>query len=49
MQRVLDRLVRYVAAHAIVFEPHAVEDAAEAYDTILNRPKECLGVLLRYG
>ncbi|MFO7897584.1 MAG: zinc-binding alcohol dehydrogenase [Planctomycetota bacterium] len=25
-----------------------VTDAAEAYDLILNRPKECLGVLFRY-
>ena len=26
-----------------------VEDAAAAYELILNRPKECLGVLFRYG
>lgn len=33
----------------LVTHEFAVDDAAAAYDQILNRPKECLGVLFRYG
>jgi len=33
----------------LITHEFAVEDAAAAYDQVLNRPTECLGVLFRYG
>ena len=33
----------------LITHEFAVEDAAAAYDQVLNRPRECLGVLFRYG
>jgi len=33
----------------LISHEFAVDDAPDAYDLVVNRPRECLGVLLRYG